>query len=118
MAQLIEMAMELGAQLARTEGCHALKQAIGAADEDREIAELRSQLENLEARVQAALRAGQEPDDEVKEAYEGAVSRLQASSTYQRLVAAQTNFDKVVHRVNDTIMKGIEEGGKSRIILS
>jgi hypothetical protein len=46
------------------------------------------------------------------------VGRLQASSTYQRLVAAQTNFDKLMAKVNQAIALGMEEGGKSRIILA
>ncbi len=32
--------------------------------------------------------------------------------------AAQTNFDKVLRRGNETIGKGMEEGAQRRIILS
>ena len=118
MAEMMQMAKELGNALARTDEYQALKRALSAADDDREIAELRNELQNLEGQIEASLRAGKEPDDEVKEQYEKAAGRLQSSATYQRLVAAQTNFDKVVRRVNETIMKGIEEGADSRIILS
>lgn len=118
MAGLNDMAKDLGSALARTDEYQALKRAIAAADDDREIAELRSELEKLEGRIETSLRAGKEPDDELRHAYETAVGRLQAISTYQRLVAAQANFDKVVQRVNHTIMEGLEEGAESRIILS
>lgn len=118
MAGMMDMAKELGNALARTDEYQALKRAVAAADDDRDIAKLRSELEGLEGRIEMSLRAGKEPDDEVKEAYEAAVSRLQAMATYQRLVATQANFDKVVQRVNQTIMKGLEEGSESRIILS
>ena len=118
MAALTDMARTLGNAMARTEEYQALRQAIRLADDDRAIAELRSELESLEGQLEAALRAGQEPDDELKEKYESAVGRLQASSTYQRLVAAQMNFDKIVQQVNQTIMQGLEEGGESKIILT
>ncbi|HEX9884943.1 MAG TPA: YlbF family regulator [Longimicrobiales bacterium] len=118
MAGLADMAKDLGNAMARTEEYQALRHAIRLADDDRDIAELRTELEGLEGRLEAALRAGQEPEEELKASYEAAVNRLQASSTYQRLVAAQMNFDRIVQRVNQTIMKGLEEGGESRIILS
>ena len=118
MAGLNDMAKDLGNALARTDEYQALKRAISAADDDREIAELRSELEKLERQIETSLRAGKEPDEEIREAYETAVGKLQSISTYQRLVAAQANFDKVVQRVNRTIMEGLEEGAQSRIILS
>lgn len=118
MAGLTDMAKDLGNAMARTEEYQALRQAIRMADDDRDMVELRSELEDLEGQLQAALQAGKEPEEELKSNYEAAVNRLQASSTYQRLVAAQMNFDKIVQRVNQTIMKGLEEGGESKIILS
>ena len=37
---------------------------------------------------------------------------------FQKVVAAQSNFEKVMHRVNQTVAQGIEEGAQSRIIIS
>lgn len=117
MAELMDMARDLGRMLARTDEYQALKRAISLADEDREIGELTRRLETLEERLQTALARGEQPEDQLRDEYESTVVRLQGSSTYQRLVAAQTNFDKVVQRVNGTIAKGLEEGAESRIIL-
>jgi len=39
-------------------------------------------------------------------------------SAFQRLVASQTNFEKVMYKVNETVAKGIEEGAQSRIIIA
>ena len=111
------MARELGKTLARTDEYQTLQRAISAADDDREITELTNRLEDLEGRVQSALRQGRQPEQELREEYEGVVGRLQASSTYQRLVAAQANFDKIVQRVNRTIQDGLQEGAESRIII-
>jgi cell fate (sporulation/competence/biofilm development) regulator YlbF (YheA/YmcA/DUF963 family) len=118
MAAHLEKAKELGNAVGRTEEYQAVKRAIQAADEDRELTTLRTELEKLEAGIEASLRAGQEPDAQTAAAYEGAVGRLQANPGYQRLVAAQTNFDKLMARVNQAIAQGMEEGGSSRIILA
>ena len=118
MAAHLEKARELGNSLGRTDEYQAVKRAIQSADDDRDLATLRTELEKLEAGIEASLRAGKEPDAETAAAYESAVGRLQANSSYQRLVAAQTNFDKLMARVNQAIAQGMEEGGQSRIILA
>lgn len=118
MAGIYEMARQLGGALARTEEYQALKRAMDASADDRELVELRSRMEEIEARIEASLRAGEEPSDDVKEAYGTAVERLQTLAAYQRLVAAQANFEKVMYKVNQIVAEGIEEGARSRIILS
>ncbi len=118
MAEIMEMAKSLGNALARTDQYQELRRVMAAADDDRELVEVKNALEKLEDGIESTLRAGQQPDQETADEYEALVGRLQANSTYQRLVSAQTNFDKVLRRVNDTIAKGMEEGATSRIILS
>jgi hypothetical protein len=44
------------------------------------------------------------------------LSQVQVNPTYQRLVVAQENFDKVMGKVNDWILQGIEKGAASPII--
>ena len=114
----IAKAKELGNALGRTDEYQVVKRSIEAADGDRELAALRTELVGLEGRIEASLKAGEEPDADTAAAYEGAVSRLQASATYQSLVAAQSNFDKLMAKVNQAIEQGMEEGGQSRIILA
>ena len=104
MAGIHDMARDLGNALARTDEYQALKRAIDAADEDRELVEARNRIQGLEEQLEAMLRAGQEPDE--------------AMAGFQRLVAAQSNFEKIMHKVNETVAKGIEEGAQSRIIIS
>ena len=114
----IAKAKELGNALGRTDEYQVVKRSIAAADGNRELAALRTELEGLEGRIEASLKAGEEPDADTAAAYEGAVSRLQASAIYQSLVAAQSNFDKLMAKVNQAIAQGMEEGGQSRIILA
>jgi len=117
MSRIDEMAKDLGGAIARTDEYQALKRAVDSVNDDRELSEMKTLLERLERQIQEKLQSGQEPEDELKEEYEQAVSKLQANSTYQRLVAAQTNFDKILRKVNDTIQQGIVEGAESRIVL-
>ena len=44
------------------------------------------------------------------------LSQIQSKPTYQRLLVAQENFDKIMSRVNDWILEGIEKGATSSII--
>lgn len=118
MAGIYDMAKELGGALARTDEYQALKRASDAVDEERELVELRNELRGLEERIEASLRAGQQPEEDVAEAYQKAAEELQAKPAFQRFVAAQANFDKVMYKVNETMARGLQEGAQSRIILS
>ncbi len=118
MAGIYDMAKELGAALAHTEEYQALKRASDAAEEERELVELRNEIGAIEAELEAHVRSGKEPTDDLKERYTAAVEKLQAMPAFQRVVAAQSNFEKVMYKVNETVAQGIEEGARSRIIIS
>jgi len=117
MSKILEMAQELGQALGRTDEYQALKRAADQIEEDREVVTLRNEIEKLESEMVALLQTGQEPDEVTRARYEELAFGLQALPGYQRLVAAQTNFDKVLQRVNETISTGIRDGSTSRIIL-
>jgi cell fate (sporulation/competence/biofilm development) regulator YlbF (YheA/YmcA/DUF963 family) len=118
MAGIYEMAKELGSALARTDEYQVLKRASDAAEEDRDLVELRTRLQDIETRLESALRGGREPDGELKDEYAKAADELQAMPAFQRVIAAQSNFEKVMYKVNETVAKGIEEGAQSRIIIA
>lgn len=117
MAGLEEKAREIGQALGRTDQYKALKRALEEADDDRELVTLRNEVQKLESEIQSELRAGKQPDEEKVSEYEEAVGRLQGNAKYQKVVAAQSNFDKVVNKVNENIAKGMQEGGESQIIM-
>jgi cell fate (sporulation/competence/biofilm development) regulator YlbF (YheA/YmcA/DUF963 family) len=112
-----ERAQELGRQLGQSEEYKALARARQRLTEDRAAVTAMNQLDALEQQVSLALHQGQEPSDEIKQEYERLFSELQGSPVYQGLVAAQSNFDKVLARVNEEISRGMEAGAQSRIIL-
>ena len=117
MAEINEMATTLGQALGRTPEYQSLDRAIKRADDDREIVELRNQIMDLEKTLQSAIAMGQQPSEEQVAEYEEALQKLQTSASYQSLVAAQSNFEKVMARVNEAIQKGMRDGATSRIII-
>jgi cell fate (sporulation/competence/biofilm development) regulator YlbF (YheA/YmcA/DUF963 family) len=118
MEDILGMAERLGQSLARTEEYQALKRAIDASGDDRELAELQTQIQALEESLQARIQSGEQPTEEETKEYEAYFTQLQSNASYQRLVVGQTNFDKVVTKVNETIHQGIQKGAESRIILT
>ena len=118
MSRIMEMAKDLGNAMARTDEYQALRRAIKDVEADEDLQGYQKTLQELEASIAPKLQAGEQPDPEDAQKYEETVGQLQTNMVYQRLVAAQTNFDKIVQKVNGTIAKGIEEGADSRIILA
>jgi cell fate (sporulation/competence/biofilm development) regulator YlbF (YheA/YmcA/DUF963 family) len=111
-----ERAREIGRLLAHTDEYKALKRANEQLADDREAVTVLNRLSTLEGQLAGALRSGNEPTVEEQQEYEGAVERLQQMTAYQSLVAAQSNFDRLMVRINEEIAKGIEAGEQSRII--
>lgn len=112
-----ERARELGRMLGQSDEYKALARARQRLTEDTEAVTAMNRLDVLEREIAAALHNGDEPPDSTKEEYERIFLELQAAPVYQGLVAAQSNFDKVLTRVNQEISSGMEAGSHSRIIL-
>jgi cell fate (sporulation/competence/biofilm development) regulator YlbF (YheA/YmcA/DUF963 family) len=112
-----ERAQELGRMLGQSDEYKALSRARERLTDDREAIVAMNRLDALEHEVGIALHSGQEPPDQVKAEYEQLFGQLQAMAVYQALIAAQSNFDKLLARVNEEISRGMEAGAQSRIIL-
>lgn len=112
-----ERAHELGRTLGQSEEFKALQRARERLLEDADLVQTMNRLETLERDISAYLQNNMEPGDAEKEEYEQNFQKLQSSSLYQGLVAAQSNFDKLVTRMNEEISRGMEAGARSRIIL-
>ncbi|HUF76886.1 MAG TPA: YlbF family regulator [Longimicrobiales bacterium] len=118
MSSIMEKAKDLGNALARTDEYQALRRAMDSVDDDRELVELRNRIEQLETTLEADIRAGRQPSEEIRTEYAEVAEELQRRPAFQRVISAQANFEKIMHKVNETVAQGIEEGAKSRIILS
>ena len=112
-----ERAQELGRVIGQREEYKALGRARERINEDRDAVARLNRLGELEREVTQALQSGNEPTPEVSAEYERLFGELQGSAVYQGLVAAQSNFDKILMRVNEEIGRGMESGARSRIIL-
>lgn len=112
-----ERAQELGRLLGQSDEFKALTRARQRLTEDAEAVTAMNRLDVLEREIGATLHNGDEPPEATKAEYERLFMELQASPVYQGLVAAQSNFDKVLARVNQEISRGMETGSQSRIIL-
>ena len=112
-----EKAREVGRLLAQTGEYQALKRANARLGEDREATPLLNRLGELQDVFARALRTGVEPSEEQQTEYEQLLERIQTMSVYQGVVAAQSNFDRLMMRINEEIARGIEAGEQSRIIL-
>jgi cell fate (sporulation/competence/biofilm development) regulator YlbF (YheA/YmcA/DUF963 family) len=59
---------------------------------------------------------GQEPTKEQVEQYDRALQSVQGNPVYQQMVAAQSNFEKVMAKINQRIYEGMKKGAASPII--
>ncbi len=118
MDQIWERAREVGRQIAQSAEYQAFKRASGGLSDDREAVTRLNRLQELEESFTQLMQRGQEPPLEEQQEYERLVGEVQAMPAYQTLAAAQSNFDRLMLRVNEEIAKGIEAGEQSRIILA
>ena len=118
MDQIWEKARDVGRLIAQSEEYGAFKRASQRLSDDREAVTRLNRLQALEESFTQLMQQGQEPPEEEQQEYERLVGEVQVMPGYQALAAAQSNFDRLMLRVNEEIAKGIESGEQSRIILS
>ncbi|NUO94682.1 MAG: YlbF family regulator [Gemmatimonadaceae bacterium] len=111
-----DKAKELGRLIGQSPEYQAVKRANDALSQDAGAVALLRQMEQLRINAQQMLQRGERPTEEMEKQLDGLLGQVQGQSVYQRLVAAQENFDKVMGKVNDWIVDGIERGAASPII--
>lgn len=114
---MLEKAKEVGRQIGQTDEYKALQKARERLNEDRETVEMVNRLSEMEQKFQQQMQQGEQPSEEEQAEYQKLVSELQSGPRYQAVVAAQSNFDKIVQKVNEKIGEGIEAGAASSIIM-
>lgn len=117
MEAISERAREIGRLVSRTAEYQEMKKANMRLGEDRETVTLMNRLADLEEQVTGQLRSGQEPSEELQQEFSTLAESIQQKTLYQAVVAAQSNFDRLMMRINEEIARGIEAGEQSRIIL-
>jgi cell fate (sporulation/competence/biofilm development) regulator YlbF (YheA/YmcA/DUF963 family) len=111
-----DKAKELGRLIGQSPEYQAVKRANDALSQDAAAVALLRQMEQLRMNAQQMIQRGERPTEEMEKELDSLLGQVQGQSVYQRLVAAQENFDKIMGKVNDWIVDGIERGAASPII--
>jgi cell fate (sporulation/competence/biofilm development) regulator YlbF (YheA/YmcA/DUF963 family) len=113
---LEEKAKELGRLIGQSPEYQALKRSSEGLNEDKEAVALLKEMERLRSEAQQMIQRGENPTPEMEQQLDSMLEKIQTQPAYQRAVAAQENFDKVMMRVNQWIMDGMKKGAASPII--
>ncbi|MGH7529362.1 MAG: YlbF family regulator [Gemmatimonadales bacterium] len=113
---LDDKAEELGRLLGQTDEYKALRRATEALRADQAVQQELANAERLAQEIERAAQQGQEPTKEQVEQYDRALQGVQGHPVYQQMVVAQTNFEKLMARVNARIYEGMKKGAASPII--
>jgi cell fate (sporulation/competence/biofilm development) regulator YlbF (YheA/YmcA/DUF963 family) len=113
---LEERARDLGRSIGQSNEYQALRRANDTLAADRETLETLRKMEQLRLDAHRMLERGERPTGEMEKQLDTLLGQVQVNPAYQRLVVAQENFDKVMAKVNDWILQGIEKGAASPII--
>jgi cell fate (sporulation/competence/biofilm development) regulator YlbF (YheA/YmcA/DUF963 family) len=111
-----DKAKELGRLIGQSPEYQAVKRANDALSQDTAAVALLRQMEQLRMNAQQMIQRGERPTEEMEKELDALLGQVQGQAVYQRLVAAQENFDKIMGKVNDWIVDGIERGAASPII--
>jgi cell fate (sporulation/competence/biofilm development) regulator YlbF (YheA/YmcA/DUF963 family) len=112
-----EKARDLGRLIGQSKEYQELKRANDALGQDNEAVKLLRSMEQLRGDAQRMIQRGERPTPEMERELDELLQKVQVQPAYQRLIAAQENFDKLMARVNEWILDGIEKGAASPIIM-
>ena len=113
---LEERARELGRLIGQSQEYQTVKRANDALTNDEEAMRILAEMEKVRARAQEAIAKGQPPGDDVEKELADLLSTVQGNASYQKVLVAQENFDKLMARANGWILEGIRKGAASPII--
>ncbi|MFQ6044930.1 MAG: YlbF family regulator [Gemmatimonadales bacterium] len=113
---IFDEAVALGRSIGRHDDFQALRRAEKELAEATELKEKVDRLQQLGGRAERQVVEGEQVSDETKRQYETLLAEVQADPRYQRWVAAQSNFEKLMLRVHEHIAEGMHDAAESRII--
>jgi len=111
-----DKAKELGRLIGQSDEYGALKRAQSRLEGAGELRDRMQQLRGMAIKLEEQAERGAQPAEADVTAYDLLLTKIQADSLYQAMVAAQSNFDKLMLKVNEQILEGIEKGAASPII--
>jgi cell fate (sporulation/competence/biofilm development) regulator YlbF (YheA/YmcA/DUF963 family) len=111
-----EKAKELGRIIGQSSEYQAVKRANDSLGLDKDAVALLRRMEELRMDAQRMIERGERPTEQMERDLDDLLTKVQTNSTYQRLISAQENYDKMMMKVNDWIVDGIKKGATSSII--
>jgi cell fate (sporulation/competence/biofilm development) regulator YlbF (YheA/YmcA/DUF963 family) len=112
-----ERARDLGRLVGQSKEYQELKRANEALAQDEAAVKLLKAMEQLRTDAQKMIARGERPTQDMERQLDELLGKVQMQPAYQRLLVAQENFDKLMGKVNDWILEGIEKGAASPIIM-
>ncbi len=113
---LEEKAKELGRTIGQSTEYQALKRSNDLLTEDAEASAVLRRLSQLRGEAQQFIERGEDPPAEMEQELDTLLQKVELNPVYQRAIVAQSNFDKLMVRVNEWISEGIRTGAVSKII--
>ena len=113
---LEDKARELGREIGQSPEYQAVKRSSEALNGVRDAVTILQQMEKIRTDAQQMIQRGEEPTPEMEQQLDELLTKVQTNPVYQRAIAAQENFDKIMYRVNNWIMEGMKKGATSSII--
>jgi cell fate (sporulation/competence/biofilm development) regulator YlbF (YheA/YmcA/DUF963 family) len=111
-----DKAKELGRLIGQSNEYKAVKRASDTLNADADTVALLQKMETLRVNAQRMIQRGERPTEEMERELDTLLNEVQGRVSYQQLLVAQENFDKVMGKANDWILEGIEKGAASPII--
>lgn len=115
--RIMQKAEELGRMIGQTSEYEYLQAANQDIADDRDATELLNRARELQEEAVEHLERGEDPPEELQEELEEMRGEIQGSPRYQSLVAAQSNFDKLMQKVQKAIGEGMQKGSESQIVM-
>ncbi len=113
---LDEKAKDLGRTIGQSTEYQALKRSNDLLTEDAEASTVLRRLSQLRSEAQEFIERGEDPPPAMEQELDTLLQKVELNPVYQRAIVAQTNFDKLMIRVNEWISEGIRTGAVSKII--
>ncbi|HVM44043.1 MAG TPA: YlbF family regulator, partial [Gemmatimonadales bacterium] len=116
MEAIDKRADELGRLVGQSEEYQAWRRAEERLTADTELRTSLDRLAQIQVAAAELAERGERPTAEQQAELDALWSKVQVSPLYQSYIAARTNFDKMMYRVNEMILEGMKKGAESRII--
>ena len=113
---LEDRARDLGRLIGQSNEYQSMRRVSQSLHGDEQASSLLKEMEQLQMEAQRMIERGEQPGPEMEQRLDALLGEVQGNRTYQEMVVAQENFDKVMARVNEWILEGIRSGAASPII--